>query len=266
MNHWDARAQTIIANAREQERVPPQARARIRSALLASVAVSTLTGTVAQAKAAPWALAKLPAAAQAASAVLPSTLAVSSPFAVLAPLTIGVALGLSAIAPSQSTTPRPVVDSPRPSEPVELPQASSRLPRQHGPAPLEPALAIAPPVSRRVAPALPTVQMPVSSESVAPTPADDVSAEAELLGRARLMLRQGDAALSLQLLDRYEQSYPHGVLHLECLAMRATANCHAGRTGVGLRLLSELEAIAPQSGFLDSIRAACGAGSKAGTP
>jgi len=249
MNHWDARAESLLELARLNERVPDSAKCRVRASLMASIALS---GAAASVVAAPAALAKLPAAVKAASSVLPVAAAATvsfGPAAYLAPLTIGLALGLSAVSPSEIVTPI-------------APMASANAlqlqpPRQSAARGVQ--------VAPRIATVLPeavtkdtVLPATVTSGKAAAGP-NSLAAEASLIEQARLVLRQGDLDLTLRLLDQHRHEFPNGVLFFEALATRATALCRQGKAEEGRLILGRLEATTLGSGSLVQVHHACGA-------
>jgi hypothetical protein len=253
MNHWDTRAESLLALARSSETVPRGAKSRVKASIVASIALSGAAGATVSVMAAPAAFAKLPAAVNAASSVLPAAAAAagtSGPIVYLAPVTVGIALGLSAISPSEVATTAPTAVS------ASAPAAKS--PRA------------SPLAKRRAEPRVTEVQADQDTTTPDPpstaSPGKSVNApaslaeEASLLEHARLVLRQGDLELTLRLLDRHQKEFPKGVLFFEAMATRAVALCQKGRTDEGMQILSRLEATAQGSGMLPSVRQACRAG------
>jgi hypothetical protein len=255
MNHWDARAEFLLAQARSSDNVPSGAKSRVKASIVASIALSGAAGATVSVMAAPTAFAKLPAAVQAASSVLPAAAAAvgtGGPIAYLAPMTVGIALGLSAISPSEVATTAPMALS-----------ASAPVTRSPSVSPLAP---------RRAEPRVTEVQArqdtaPQDMPSTA-RPGKSVNApsslaeEASLLEHARLVLRQGDLELTLRLLDRHQKEFPKGVLFFEAQATRAVALCRQGRTDDGMQILERLESTAQGSGMLPAVRQACRAGKR----
>lgn len=247
MTNWDARAQSLLAHARGNDRAPAGTRARVKASVAASVALSATAGATATILSSHTALAKLPAAVKAASGLLPAAsyvTASSGPVLFLAPVTVGVAIGLAAITPSQVTPKAPVA-----AVAAQAPQSTkvlNRLPVSTAPrawtAPAE--------VVAKDAPASPVV----SSKPVAPS----LSEESSLLEHARLVLRQGDAELALRLLDRHRAEFPNGVLFFEALATRSVALCKLGQTEAALQVLSRLDATTSNRGLVARVRSACG--------
>ncbi len=251
MNHWDTRAETLLALARSVEQVPAGAKSRVRASVTTSIALSTVAGASVSVLADPTVLAKLPAAVKAASSILPAAAAASGtsvPLLYLAPVTVGLALGLSAISPSEVVTKVPAAELSAHAPVACPPTASRRAPR---PA-LAPVVAVVP---ERVATPKNVPSAASSGKSgMAPS---SLAEEASLLEHARLVLRQGDLELALRLLDRHRKEFQNGVLFFEALATRAVVLCRQGKSDEGMLILSRLEGTAPGSGMLAQVRHAC---------
>lgn len=252
MNRWDKRSEALLAKARTVNPVPLGARERVRATLKGSIALAAAGSAIGLST---TAYAKLPAAVKAAGAAFPGAalgLTPLGPVALFAPITVGLALGLSAISPSQVAFPQRVApaasfgshDDRRPSliETVP-PRASEQL------APSE--------ESQRATPA--SVAQPAVSKRSAEPRYSSLKQEATALEHVRVVLRQGDAELALRLLDRHRDEFPHGVLSFEALATRAVALCRLGQVNEAFGILARLELTAPGSGSVAQARAACGA-------
>lgn len=255
MRHWDTHAESLLALARSAERVPSGARSRVKTSIMASIALSGAAGVGVSAVTGATAMAKLPAAVKAASSVVPFAAAAAGaggPIAYLAPVTVGLALGLSALSPSEGEPARsPVVNARTPAGRVAdvRPSATGR-------------------VVSSVTAALPELDVsePDATEEMAPPPASvgkvspapsSIGEEASLLEHARLVLRQGDSELTLRLLDQHRQRFPNGALFFEALATRAVALCRQGRISEGRQILTRLETTTAGSPALPQVRHAC---------
>lgn len=250
MNHWDKRSEELLAKARADNPVPFGAKERVRDNLRGSIALAVAGSAIGLST---TAYAKLPVAVKAASAAFPgvaSAVAPLAPTTFLAPITIGLALGLSAISPSEAVFPQPAPAA------ASLGQAKSRPPLVE--------TVVARPAERQ-GPSAETKQAspPSVATLAAPKPSAEpyssLKQEATALEHARVVLRQGDAELALRLLDRHRAEFPHGVLSFEALATRAVALCRLGRVNEAFGILARLEVSAPGSGSVAQARSACGA-------
>jgi hypothetical protein len=184
--------------------------------------------------------AALAGAGQAAAASLPSQALATSTSATpavlglasLGPLAKGIAVGLlvagGAIGGAQLFAPEAAPAA-----------ASALMPTKQ----VEPAVAVtpAPPVAapavsstsrssdERRASGVSTPGRPVSSDGASlPEAAPGLAAELELLNAAQAALRDGRSAQALQLLQRYDRTFPHGQLVGERLAAEVFAACQVG--------------------------------------
>lgn len=260
MNHWDERAEVLLARARTVNPVPAGARQRVRESLKGSIAVAA-AGT---ALGLPTACAKLPAAVSAGNAAVPAAAAAVAPLGpvtLLAPITVGLALGLSSISPSEVIERGPA----RVSAPSASPVATSRTTAEPtakippDPHPIESLPQIA---ASATASSQERSVNPLASKS-SREPYSSLSREATALEHARVVLRQGDAELALRLLGHYETEFPNGALGFEAMAIKAVALCRLGRANEGFSILARLEVAAPGSGIVAQSRAACGAATTA---
>jgi hypothetical protein len=253
MNHWDARAEALLARMRTGNEVPADARSRVRSAVARSIALSAAAGASVSVVAAPTAMAKLPVAVKTASSLLP-TAGTGGAAAALAPLAAGLALGLSAITPSEVTVPplhaELVAAASAVAPPRATPVAMTRSPTPHEMA-----------GSKRIEAPMRLPLAVASAKSVVAS--SGLAEEASVLEHARLVLRQGDPRLSLRLLDQHRREFPHGALAFEASATRAEALCKLGRGAEGSSTLEQLEAAAPGSGVVARVRASCRAAAAA---
>lgn len=255
MNHWDRRAERLLIQARSVETIPEGARARVRASLSATIAIAGAAGA---ASVTTSALAKLPAAVKAASTLMPSALVASAQATAtlyLAPVAVGLALGLSAVGASEAIfrgSAASVSSNVRAGESQNT--TSARPPK---------ALGDLATVANEPAPTINPAEPDVAVTRAAPSGKKPVrlvpslTEEANLLERARLVLRQGDPELSLRLLDQHRREFPEGALLYEAQTTRAIALCRSGRTDEGLRILSRLEATSQASGMLAQVRLNC---------
>jgi hypothetical protein len=247
MNAWDHRTETLLAEARRL-RPPGEAKRLVRQRLAASIALSTVAGATLSAKAAPLVGANLASAVKAGCAVAPgltSGAAMSTPLLFLTPVTVGLALGLSAMTPSAVETPRPSVIQGQPQ------QRSTPTPHQ-----------ATAPQSSFVTTTVPTPPMEQPSNTPPSTahapPA--LARQSELLEHARLVLRQGDPTLALRSIDAYRKEFPSGVFFFEALTLQASALCKLGRYDEGRNILRRLEASGVLVATLAQTKAHCDEG------
>lgn len=246
MTTSDPRTLALLTQAR-RHRPPPQAKGDVRQKLAESVALSAATCALLSVKAAPLATAKLASAFKAGCAVTPgftSSATVSTPLLLLAPITVGIALGLSAMTPSspepghsRAVEPRAIVQARRtPSKTVVAPQ----------------------PVTAPVVEAPTISATPVTPTAPAPAlPPTSLNRQSELLEHARLVLRQGDPTLALRSLETYRREFPKGAFFFEALTLQATALCQLGRLTEGRTLLARLEASGAPASTLNLPRSLC---------
>jgi len=260
MTSWNPRIEQLLAESRRL--APPLGtKSCVRDRLASSIALSALavgstaaagtaTGT-ASAKSSPWVFAKLASAVKAGCAIAPSTTAaVSTPVLVAGPIAIGIALGLSAIAPSSvefnSSTVRanaptarvtpstkPLVQATRDNAIAPVPQQSTAL--------------------------LPTKSQP-SVKPSSPSAPKYFARQSALLERARVVLRQGDAMLALRSLQDYQREFPNGTFFVEALTLESQALCQLGRVEEGRRLVERLEVVGAATGTLTQAKKLCDVG------
>lgn len=253
MTHWDARAQALLEQARLRRTASAGTRSRVKASVAASVALSATAGATAVVASSQTAFAKLPAAVKAASALSPAATGVvglGSIAPYFAPVFVGVTVGLSAITPSEVTQRAPIV----------APHVSRTNPRVGG----DVAKPLAPPVPLQ----RPSIELKTEDLSVRETATQppvkssmgvsSLAAEVDLLERARLVLRQDDPSLAIDLLDQHRREFPRGALFFEALATRAIALCKLGQMETAIQVLSRLEATAVNSGLAAQVRASCG--------
>jgi hypothetical protein len=221
----------------------------VRKQLAASLALTSIAGTALTAKATPVATAKLASAFKAGCAIAPalsSGTVVSSPLVFLAPLTVGIALGISALTP---TTPELIRSR---AEPTQSQTRAVEAPR---PQPHALRLPIAPVVeapkseaSTAIAPVIP----PVTAQ-----PTATLARQSELLEHARLVLRQGDPTLALRSIETYRKEFPNGAFFIEALTLQAASLCRLGRETEGRAIQKRLEAIGASPATLRLIDSYC---------
>lgn len=252
MSRWDQRSEALLAEARAVNPVPLGARERVRATLKGSIALAAAGSAIGLST---TAYAKLPAAVKAAGAAFPGAtlgLAPLGPVSFFAPITVGLALGLSAISPSEVAFPQRATPAASlgPHEEMRRSVIETVAAR-----PSEQPL-----VSEATKPARPaSVAHPIASRPSAEPAYASLKQEATALEHARVVLRQGDAELALRLLDRHRDEFPHGALSFEALATRAVALCRLGQVNEAFGILARLELTAPGSGSVAQARAACGA-------
>jgi len=113
----------------------------------------------------------------------------------------------------------------------------------------------------------PAPELPVVTESPAPTPravasspsasARSIKQELELVRAAQERLNRGEPQAALALLAEHAQKFPSGVLSEEREASRVFATCRAGNAAGARKLADAFLRRAPQSAFIDRVRAAC---------
>ena len=91
----------------------------------------------------------------------------------------------------------------------------------------------------------------------APKPPDRLAKEVALLSRATRVLRAGDTAAALQLLDEHRRKFPSGKLREERIGATAQALCLLGRVREGRGQLSQLAVRSPQAARAEEV---CGPG------
>jgi hypothetical protein len=252
MSRWDPRSEDLLARARAANPVPSGAKGRVRETLSGSIAVAAAGSAIGFST---TAYAKLPVAVEAAGAAMPgaaSALAPLAPTAFLAPVTIGLALGLSAISPSEAVFPQRTPPA----------TASGAQQATRHPPPVEAKVVLHSEQQQPSTEPRQTVQTNVATAGPSkpkPEPHFGLKQEATAIEHARVVLRQGDAELALRLLDGYRNEFPDGVLSFEALATRAVALCRLGQISEAFGILARLEQTAPGSGSVAQARAACGA-------
>lgn len=217
MDELSKAARDIVSELRASEAPSRGARERVRGRLAATIGGAS-AAAIGTASASAGASASV-AASGAATIVSASKLALW--------VALGTLGGSAVLTPVALLSERPRAAALEPS----TRQASSRNPSTRKP--LAPApLVVAPP---------PPVEPLESAPSPAPSavraaprhleaePANNLSAETELLARVREQLRAGKAAESLALLAEHARRFPKGVLAEEAAASHVLALCSAGR-------------------------------------
>jgi hypothetical protein len=107
--------------------------------------------------------------------------------------------------------------------------------------------------------AAPATAEPPSQEPALTAPAsrDALAREVALIRAAHAALERGDNPGALEILQGYEQRFPHGVLGDEQLAIRTRALCKLGRFEEARASLRRLAALAPKSPHLRQLENAC---------
>jgi len=238
-------------------------RARVRAAVLASIAAGGGAGVAGGASAAAG-LAKSGAFAKSAGAVgiFAATWKIGVPVAAVV-VAGGVTAAVlarppasrperAAVAVAAGTESRPLPTSVREPEPAPA-AANSEAP----PAVAEATPATAPGTTSE---APKRVVVPSARASVAraaePRGGDDVEAEVPLLTQAQRALERGDPNAALVALARHGRDYPHGALAVERDGLKAIASCE-GKRGDGRALAERFVASHPTSPLVARVRAAC---------
>lgn len=269
----------VLDGGRDGDDPGPADRARIRAAVMRSIAVGTALGAASATTEAAAGVARAgllasgwkvvaglvvmgavgaglvvsrerppaPSAARAAGLALTAGPAVP---AGLAP-TAGPALPAGAVAsppvnepPAASAVPPPAAAAPRASvEPVR----SAAAPRPASVAPLP--VAVEPPAVAEPPPALP------APPAAPPAPPDTLAAEATRLREAHGALQGGDAARALALLD--EQGAAGAQLREERAAARVLALCQLGKVDEARAAAARFLQESPRSPLADRVRASC---------
>ena len=250
MTDLDPSEQSLLDSLREADEPSEADRERVRSAVLAKVAlasgVAAATATTAKA-----------AAGAATSAGTAGLIAAHGKAAVVVIALVGMGAGAwwvvqgrpdSAPAePTMHATPTSVERESAPPVAVEQETAPSVPVEEVDPMPAE-------------EPDTPTVASKAPPAAVGPRPrpsADDLDREMQIIGAAQQAMRQGDPARALRLLDEHALEHPSGVLAEERAGARAIALCKAGRTFQGRSAARQFLAKNPKSPLAARVRAAC---------
>ena len=275
----DARA--LLARASGGDDPAPSDRARVRAALMATVAGGA--GLAASTAASTAAASSVSASATATGAV---TMSLTAKIACAVILASAVG-GTVAIAPWEPAEPAAAVESrtsteraPRPISPRVV-AARPAVARSLEPAPpSEPVLAPAPPaepapiaiaeaaaprVVVRPAAHVRSAPAPVAAETaVEPVPAELVAAapstlaeEVRLLSSAQRALNEGDPTTALARLAEHGRRFPSGTMAEERDAARALALCRAGRREEAQAAAARFLADRPTSPLAARVRASC---------
>jgi hypothetical protein len=248
MTPWDDRTATLLANARTL-RSPTDAKGNVRKQLAKSLALASIAGTALTAKATPLATAKLASAFKAGCAVAPtlgSGTVVGAPLVFLAPLTVGIALGISALTPNTPELIRPRA------EPTQSQFSTVQAPRRQPHAPRPPIAPVVETPKTAASTVIEPVIPPVISQTSTP-----LARQSELLEHARLVLRQGDPTLALRSIETYRKEFPNGAFFTEALSLQAASLCRLGRISEGRAIQKRLEAIGASPATLRLIDSYC---------
>jgi hypothetical protein len=169
-------------------------------------------------------------------------------------------------------SPEPSLPSARPAPPSPQPSAAV-VPVAKHPKSLKSASTRRPHASRAASalaadggnvPGAASVVAPVAAEPpsqeralAAPASRDELAREVALIRSAHAAVERGDQQGALEILNGYEQRFPHGVLGDEQLAIRTRALCKLGRFEEARVSLRRLAALAPTSPHLRQLENAC---------
>ncbi|MCC7386954.1 MAG: hypothetical protein IT384_34270 [Deltaproteobacteria bacterium] len=146
-------------------------------------------------------------------------------------------------------------------EPASPLLAPAVAPASASPAPAVATVPASSPTDLQPAPERPDLTHPRARPARAARPArperHDLEREAELIGAARVALREGDPARALDLADAHAGRFPQGALRNERLAARALALCALHRRLEARAARAELAAHSPGSALLDRVDRAC---------
>ncbi|MBL4683363.1 MAG: hypothetical protein JKY37_02145 [Nannocystaceae bacterium] len=110
----------------------------------------------------------------------------------------------------------------------------------------------------REATLVPSTAPELSPEAAAASPkVSTLAQEAGLLATARRSYRRGDYAATLASLTEHAQRFPHGQLAEDRLALRARAQCDAGKNNAGKQTAAALRKAFPVSSQLARVARAC---------
>lgn len=277
MTELEPLARAILEAGRENDNPAPEQRARVRAALLATIAApgggsgppghaAVGHGSAAAAKTVAAVLGKLAAVGVAvwlgSSALLhfwPQKKEAAQTTSAPAPLQ-------RKLAPAPGPAPAPV-RAVRPSPEARLPHELRSRPAQQprafagNVAPVAPRSpsAAAPPASGSVSTVPPSATAKFAEvPSAAPT-GDTLAAETRDLRSAYAAMERGDPARALVLLEQQSAAYPHGQLGQERAAARVFALCKLGRTAQARTAAARFLAQNPDSPLAERVRKACAA-------
>jgi hypothetical protein len=275
----DARA--LLARASGGDDPAPSDRARVRTALMATVAGGA--GLAASTAASTAAASSVSASATATGAV---TMSLTAKIACAVILASAVG-GTVAVAPWEPAEPAAAVEArastehaPRPIGPRVVADRPAVAPSLEPTPPSEPVLALAPPAEPApiattqtaaprvvVRPAAPvrSVPAPLAAEpAVEPAPVEPVAAapstlaeEVRLLSSAQRALNEGDPTTALARLAEHGRRFPAGTMAEERDAARALALCRAGRRDEAQAAAARFLADRPTSPLAARVRASC---------
>ncbi len=257
MSDLDPSEQSLLDSLREADEPTDSDRERVRSAVLAKIALASgaAAATATTAKAAAGTATSAGAATP--SAGLAALIAAHGKVAVVVVALAGVGVGAWWVVQDRpgSGPAEPAIDATVTSVPGELAP------------PAAPASAIEPSAPPQKAERSPAEDTETDRASSSPPSAavrsrpgadtDDLDREMRLIGAAQQAMRQGDPGRALQLLDEHASEHPSGVLAEERAGARAIALCKAGRTSEGRSAAKRFLVDNPRSPLAARIRAAC---------
>ena len=257
MSDLDPSEQSLLDSLREADEPTDADRERVRSAVLAKIALASgaAAATATTAKAASGAATSAGAATP--SAGLAALMAAHGKAAVAVVALAGMGVGAWWVVQDRPAS--------APAEPAIDATVTSRPGKPATPAtPASAVEANAPPEKAEPSPSEDTATTRASSGppagAVRSRPDPDTGGldrEMRLIGAAQQAMRQGDPGRALQLLDEHASEHPSGVLTEERAGARAIALCKAGRTTEGQSAAKRFLAKNPRSPLAARIRAAC---------
>jgi hypothetical protein len=249
MSELGPEARAILEAGKRGDDPGPEDRARMRRALMASIAAggAGAAASIAGEGAARAAEKTIEAAgtAKLAGGVWKLLLGL----AVVGAVGGGLMLRRSAPAAQEPAAPVPIEaqEEARAAGPVEMPQAAEPAP----PVRAEPA----PPANPAAAPAAKRAPAAVKAPPLAAE--DTLEAETRRLREAHDALNRGNAARALELLDAQSADFAGGQLREERAAARALSLCKLGRTDQASAEAGRFLRDNPRSPLADRVRAAC---------
>lgn len=247
MKHMSPEARTLVDAARDADEPSREDAARVKQALVASIAAGAALTTSTSAAAASRGAAL---SGQGAAAVTSAkVLAWLGAGAAVGLVTAGVWVGITEPRSGAARPPAPaatVAPSPRLAASAAPPVALTPESAPTVPAAEEPETVLPEPP---VAPASKTPRPKATAQSAAPRAplGSSLGAETALLQAARAALGGGDARGALALLRQHAREYPNGALVEERLASEVFASCALGARANAARAAAELTRRAPSS-------------------
>ncbi|MEO7329353.1 MAG: hypothetical protein ABI193_12285 [Minicystis sp.] len=254
MSELGPEARAFVEAGRSGDDPTSADRARVKKALLISLAAGTAIGAT-------------PTAAQGALAVASVKTAGSSLLlaakVIAGLLMVGaVGVGLSRItAPSASTAPSvaPAITEAAANEAPPAIEAPRAAPSPADP-PAPPIVEAAPVVAATAAPPAAIPARPTAKPAAAPPVAPDIDpleAETRRLGEAHGALQSGDPNKALALLDEQSTTYAKGELREERAAARILTLCKLGRLEEARAAAARFLQESPHSPLADRVRSGC---------